>query len=190
VLEPAAAKPKREPRVEAVYLGHASMLKGFHLLADAVRLVLAGDNAPHFVIQSYGEPRLCEPLQDALAGVPSDKLTLIKGTVDAADYRRLLDSADMVLLPYAKEFYGWASSGIFSEAMSLGKVTIVTEGTWPAQQLEKFRGGGVAFKTLDAASVAAAVRTAMHTLPELKEHAARAASSWRVHHSAANYTDK
>lgn len=190
ILEPGAASPKHDGRIEAVYLGHASMLKGFHLLADVVRLVLAGENAPHFVIQSYGEPRLCEPLQDALAAVPSDKLTLIKGTLDAAAYRRLLDSADMVLLPYAKEFYGWASSGIFSEAMSLAKVTIVTEGTWPAQQLEKFRGGGVAVKTLDAASFAEAMRNAVRALPELKERAARAASAWREHHSAANFTDQ
>ena len=189
VLEPGADEPKNA-RMAAVYLGHASMLKGFHLLADVVRLMLAGDEAPHFVIQSYGERQLCDPLESALAAVPSDKLTLIKGTLDGSAYRRLLGEADMVLLPYAKEFYGWASSGIFSEAMSLGKVTIVTEGTWPAQQLEKFRGGGIVFKTLDAASVAEAVRKAAGTLPELKERATRAAPVWRKHHSAANFTDQ
>lgn len=189
VLEPEAGEVKHA-RIAAVYLGHASMLKGFHLLADVVRLVLADDDAPHFVVQSYGERQLCQPLESALAAVPSEKLTLIKGTVDAPTYRRLLEEADMVLLPYAKEFYGWASSGIFSEAMSLGKVTIVTEGTWPAQQLEKFRGGGIVFRTLDAASVAGAVRKAVRALPELKLRAASAAPAWREHHSAANFTDK
>src|SRR5262249_8293124 len=63
VLEPAAAEPKQSARMVAVYLGHASMLKGFHLLADIVRLVLAADNAPRFVIQSYGEQQLCQPLE-------------------------------------------------------------------------------------------------------------------------------
>ena len=190
VLEPGAAERRQDARITAVYLGHASMLKGFHLLTDVVRRVLASDNAPHFVIQSYGERQLCEPLETALADVSSAELTLIKGTVDAPAYRRLLESAGMVLLPYAKEFYGWASSGIFSEAMSLGKVTIVTEGTWPAQQLERFRGGGIAVKTLDAVNLAEGVRKAMAALPELKERAAQAAAPWREHHSVANFTDK
>src|SRR5262249_41902175 len=148
-------------RVEVVYLGHASMLKGFHLLGDVVERVLAGADAPHFVIQSYGEPQLCAAVEKALQRHAPDRVTLIVGAVESDAYSRLLHRADIVLLPYVREFYGWASSGIFCEAMSLGKVTVVTEGTWPAQQLEKFAGGGVKVASVDAGSVADAIGRAV-----------------------------
>jgi glycosyltransferase involved in cell wall biosynthesis len=190
IMERRPMEPKDHSRIDVVYLGHASMLKGFHLLADVVRRVVAAKNGPHFVIQSHGEAALCDALQEALSDVPPDEVTVIRGTIDADAYGRLLHMADIVLLPYAREFYGWASSGIFSEAMSLGKVTVVTEGTWAAQQLDKFRGGGVTFKRLDADSVAEAVRGAVRALPQLNERAAQAASAWRQHHCAASFADK
>jgi glycosyltransferase involved in cell wall biosynthesis len=129
-------------------------------------------------------------VEKALADVSPDKLTLIRGAVDGDAYSRLLHSADIVLFPYAIEFYGWASSGIFAEAMSLGKVAVATQGTWPAQQLEKFHGGGVVFKALNAESVADATLEAVRMLPQLRDLAARAAPAWRRHHCAANLVDK
>jgi glycosyltransferase involved in cell wall biosynthesis len=190
VIDQQSPEPNTPSRTCVAYLGHASMLKGFHLLPEIVRRVLAAEEAPHFVIQAYGEAQLCSDFERAVADVPPDKLTLVRGTVDAGAYRRLLHMADIVLLPYASEFYGWASSGIFAEAMSLGKVAVATQGTWPAQQLEKFRGGGVVFKTLNAESVAGAVRDAVRMLPQLRERAVQAAPAWRKHHCAASLADK
>ena len=184
------ASPADGSRPSVVYLGHASMLKGFHLLGDVLKRVLAGADAPHFVVQCYGEGQLCGMLKKATAQLPPEKLTLIEGTVDADAYARLLRGADIVLLPYAREFYGWASSGIFSEAMSLAKVIVASEGTWPAQQLEKFAGGGVIIKTLDAAGIADAIGAAVRSLKPLQERASAAAAAWRAHHSAASFVDK
>jgi glycosyltransferase involved in cell wall biosynthesis len=181
---------KESSRIEAIYLGHASMLKGFHLLPDVVKRVQADGNAPRFVIQSYGEPRLCNAVEKALADQPPDQVSLVVGTVDADAYSRLLHQADIVLLPYVRAFYGWASSGIFSEAMSLGKVTVVTEGTWPAQQLEKFGGGGVTFTNVDVESIADAIGRAVRAFPQLKDRAAQSAPAWRRHHSAASFVDR
>jgi glycosyltransferase involved in cell wall biosynthesis len=189
VIAARARESNKPSRTNVVYLGHASMLKGFHLLPQVVRRVAAAKDAPHFLIQSYGEAQLCASVEKALADVPADKLTLIRGAVDADAYSRLLHSADIVLLPYATEFYGWASSGIFAEAMSLGKVAVATHGTWPAQQLEKFGGGGVVFKALNAEGVTAATLDAVRMLPQLGERAARAAPAWRRHHCAANLVD-
>jgi glycosyltransferase involved in cell wall biosynthesis len=188
-IDARASEPKAPSRTNVVYLGHASMLKGFHLLPQIVSRVVTAKDSPHFLIQSYGEAQLCATVEKALLSVPPDKLTLVRGAVDADAYSRLLQLADIVLLPYATEFYGWASSGIFAEAMSLGKVAVATQGTWPAQQLEKFHGGGVVFKTLDAESVANATLDAVRMLPLLRERAARAAPAWRRHHCAVNLVD-
>jgi glycosyltransferase involved in cell wall biosynthesis len=190
IMERRAEKAKDPSRIEAVYLGHASMLKGFHLLADVVKRVQADGNALHFLIQSYGEPQLCAAVEKALAALTPDRVTVIAGAVDAEAYGALLNRADIVLLPYVREFYGWASSGIFSEAVSLGKVTVVTERTWPARQLEKFGGGGVTFASVDVESVAAAIGRAMRELPQLTERASRAAPVWRRHHCPASFVDQ
>jgi glycosyltransferase involved in cell wall biosynthesis len=190
VIDARASEPQQPSRTNVVFLGHASMLKGFHLLPEIVQRVLAAKDAPHFLIQSYGEAQLCATVEKTLADVPADKLTLVRGAVDTDAYGRLLHLADIVLFPYATEFYGWASSGIFAEAMSLAKVAVATQGTWPAQQLEKFHGGGVVFKTLNAESVAVATLDAVRMLPQLRERAARAAPAWRRHHCAANLVDK
>jgi glycosyltransferase involved in cell wall biosynthesis len=186
--EEGTAQERSGPAV-VTYLGHASMLKGFHLLPEVLKRVLADGIASHFVIQSYGDPGLRTPVEQALSAIARDKVTLIVGTVDAQTYKGLLQQADIVLLPYVREFYGWASSGIFSEAMSLGKVTVVTEGTWPAQQLVKFGGGGVTFRNLDVESVAGAIGRAVSELPRLKERAALATPAWRRHHSPAALVD-
>jgi hypothetical protein len=190
ILDAPSQQRANPSRINAVYLGHASMLKGFHLLPEVVKQVQVAGNAPHFIIQSYGDPRLCGSVEKALAELPLDEVTVISGAVDADAYGGLLHQADIVLLPYAPEFYGWASSGIFSEAMSLGKVTIATERTWPAQQLKKFGGGGVTFRNLDVDSVADAIGRAVRELPELMERAAQAAPAWRRHHSPVTFVDK
>lgn len=183
-------KGKNTSQITAAYLGHASMLKGFHLLPDVIKRVQAEGNALHFVIQSYGEPQLRAPVEEALRDLAPNQVTLIAGTVDNDAYAALLHQADILLLPYAPEFYGWASSGIFSEAMSLGKVMVVTERTWPAQQLEKFGAGGVTFKNCDAASIADAIGRAARGLPQLAERAMQAAPAWRRHHCAASFVDR
>ncbi len=183
-------QPAGGPRATVAYLGHASMLKGFHLLPEVVKRVSADAESPHFTIQCYGEGQLCGMARNALAQVPADRLTLIDGAIDADAYGRLLGGADIVLLPYAREFYGWASSGIFAQAMSLGKVIVASQGTWPAEQLEKFGGGGVIIKTLDAGGVADAVRAAVRALPRLRERAAAAAAAWRAQHCPARFIDR
>ena len=67
---------------------------------------------------------------------------------------------------------------------------VVSEGTWPAQQIEKFGGGGVTFRNVDVESIADAIGRAMRALPDLKARAAQAAGPWRRHHSAASFVDR
>jgi glycosyltransferase involved in cell wall biosynthesis len=190
IMDPREEKRRDASRIEIVYLGHASMLKGFHLLADVIKRTQAGGKALHFTVQSYGDAQLRASVEKELADLASDQVTLLTGTVDADAYSGLLQRADIVLLPYAREFYGWASSGIFSEAVSLGKVIVVTEGTWAGQQLEKYGGGGVTFRSLDAVSVADAIGRAVRTLPQLAARAARAAPAWRRDHCAESFVDQ
>jgi glycosyltransferase involved in cell wall biosynthesis len=189
ILDDLPSRATGDSRVCVAYLGHASLFKGVQLLPDVIRSVVAQEGAPHFLIQAYGDPQLCATLQRELAGFPANAVALTVGAVDAETYRGFLQQAHIVLLPYAKEFYGWASSGIFSEAMSLGKVVIVTADTWLARQLEKFHGGGVTVAALNAQELAGAIRQAVRSLPELSALAAAAAPLWKKHNSPSSFVD-
>jgi glycosyltransferase involved in cell wall biosynthesis len=181
-----AAPVARNGRLCVAYLGHASRLKGFHILPDVIKRTVAAKDP----LQCYGNMRLCADLESACKGVPAEALTLVRGAVDPGRYRELMASADIVLLPYVREFYGWASSGIFAEAMSAGKVVIATEGTWPAAQLAQFGGGGITVKDASGEAAALAVRTAAQRFPELKDRAIKAMPAWNRFHSAAGLVDK
>lgn len=46
--------------------------------------------------------------------------TVLRGPLDTEDYIRLLTNSKVVLLPYAKPYFTWGSSGKFSEAIAFG----------------------------------------------------------------------
>jgi hypothetical protein len=54
------------------------------------------------------------------------------------DYIEWMRKAHLILLPYSAEDYSCRTSGIFVEAISLGSIPVVTEGTWMAYELKKF----------------------------------------------------
>lgn len=190
VIKDTGGQSNRDATIMRVaYLGHTSMLKGAHLLPEIVQRVWADGNGPHFLIQLFANAQLCASLKEAFAKTPPGAVTLVDNAVDAATYRKFLNEADIVLLPYAREFYGWASSGIFTEALSIGKVVVVPEGTWLARQVEKFHAGGVIFSAFNAKSIAEAVQRAVRSLPQLTQLASTAAPEWTTYHSPRRFVD-
>ena len=46
--------------------------------------------------------------------------------------------SDIILLPYAPSSYRFRTSGIFVEAITMGKIALTTKNTWMAYELEKY----------------------------------------------------
>ncbi len=55
------------------------------------------------------------------------------------EYLDWLKRSDVVLLPYEAHKYRFRSSGIFVESIALGKVTLVPDGCWMADELKKYQ---------------------------------------------------
>ena len=55
-----------------------------------------------------------------------------------SEYLNWLKRSDVILLPYEAHKYRFRSSGIFVEGISLGKVTLVPDGCWMADELKKY----------------------------------------------------
>jgi hypothetical protein len=86
--------------------------------------------------------------------------------------------------------YGWASSGIFVEALSLAKIVIVPEGTWMAWQAARFDARYVVFRDWNAQSVAGAIYSALDTFASLSQKDVAVAPAWLRIHSRSNYVDR
>ena len=185
-----APEPHGSRALRIAYLGHASALKGFHVLPDAINRIVAGNDPVEFLVQCYGHDKLIAEFELACSTVPGKFLSIVRGAVADAQYRELLSRSDVILLPYARELYSWASSGIFAEAMSGAKVVIATQGTWPAAQLARFNGGGVIVSAASGEAIASAVRDVTRQFPVLQQRAMKAAPAWNAHHSPDAFASK
>jgi glycosyltransferase involved in cell wall biosynthesis len=180
----------RIPPVRVGYVGDARAAKGFHLLAPLVTQAAGARSGARFVVQcprpAGGDdhaalpPGLAELQQ--LASDPASGLTLIPEKLDDGDYGELFDRLQVVLLPYLHDSYREATSGIFAEALALGKPVVVPSGTWMARELGA-SGGGVVFDRSRPEDLGPRL---LEVIQGYDRHAAAAAArapAWRGFHS-------
>ena len=118
---------------------------------------------------------------DRMAGYD---VRIVNGVLTPTEYFSLLGEADIVLLPYSPTFYGHGSSGVFTEAASLGKVIVVSPGTVPARQGREFNLGVVTAAKWTPAAMAEAVAATLRDLPALQARAVAAAPKFRTEQCA------
>jgi hypothetical protein len=142
--------------LRVVHLGPARVEKGFHLLPDIVRHTLSelgwseGRPAPvSFLIQStpqiVGYTPQVEKAIARLGEFPADAVRLHGDRMPEADYLEWSRTSDVFLLPYGVREYGYRSSGIVSEALSMEKIIVATADTYPASMIGP--DGGLAAAT-------------------------------------------
>jgi len=187
-----AASASNRPVV--VYQGSTSTLRGFQFLPEIIEQGLKQSPRPRFVVQVQNAEAAralgLEPTLNRLGQFAGDDVTLLKGALSAEDFHRLMSSANIILLPYSPDFYGHGSSGVFTEAVSLGKVVVVSPKTVPARQAGEFGLGVVTAAQWSAPAMAAGLTEALRRLPELKAQAAAAAPRFCRENSARALWDK
>lgn len=70
--------------------------------------------------------------------LPSDCVLPIADDLCREDYEKWMHQIQVVLLPYDPQVYHSGTSGIFVEAVCAGAIPLVTEGTWMAQECERY----------------------------------------------------
>jgi glycosyltransferase involved in cell wall biosynthesis len=170
------------------YLGDARGHKGFHLLPQAVRAVLAEPGLRvRFVIQCTGndydrfETDSVAELR-RLAQEHNSRLTLIPERLSERDYSDLLRSLDVVLIPYTDRNFTEGTSNIFAEALALSKPVVVSSGTWMAAELRK-SGGGLECERGSADDLAAKCMAVAREYDSFAARAREFAPKWREFHN-------
>lgn len=196
LLTSAAARPASD-RPVVVYQGHTSQLRGFHFLPDIIERAQKLQPKPRFVVQvqsretaiNSGMGPMLERLHRLAAGGSGD-VKLVYGALSPADYFSMLSEADVVMLPYSPTFYGHGSSGVFTEAASIGKVVVVSANTVPARQGKEFQLGVVTAQQWNASSMADAVASALRDLPALRTKSEAGAAKFRAESCAQTLWDR
>lgn len=65
------------------------------------------------------------------------KFQALPDPLSREEYAHFLTQSDVILLPYDPAIYGMSTSGIFVEAITAGKMPLVKEGSWLAEELKK-----------------------------------------------------
>jgi glycosyltransferase involved in cell wall biosynthesis len=177
-----------DSRPTVVYQGHTSALRGLHFLPEIIERCAKLQPRPRFVVQVQNRESAASnqlgPTVARLDALAGEDVRIVNGALSSADYFSLLTGADVVLLPYSPTFYGHGSSGVFTEAASIGKVIVASPGTVPARQGREYALGVVAAAKWTPAAMADAVATALRDLSALRTKAEAAAPKFRAEQCA------
>ncbi len=139
----------QDHRLRVVYAGDAREEKGFHHLPALVEHGMARNRRG-----ASAAPRVCFALQANFnvhgGDVPSavalaqlepfegEDLSLIREPLPPRAFRALIESGDVLVMPYAADRYRARSSGVLGEALAAGRPVLVSAGSWLAAQLEAY----------------------------------------------------
>ena len=171
------------------YMGDARTNKGFHLLPEALDVVKQNNpnNKLEFHIQA--NIRNKNEWQASQAGTLLNNRTdthCYSTALNENEYKKLMNLIDIFVLPYTLDYYHSQTSGVFSEARSLGKVTVVTRGSWMADEINQ-NGGGILCLPEDPKSIGDSISKAINNYSSLKKEALKAEKNWNGFHNVVNY---
>lgn len=178
-------------RIQIGFVGEARFHKGFHLLPFLVRDLLHSQFpiAVDFRIHCFTTDEKADYYQKSIAHLRAfPNVTLHPAPFDEKEYWRFIDCCDLLLLPYAREYYHSQSSGILSDAIARMCPVVVTSGTWMSVVVSKLGNGEVCLPN-DYLSLAIAVRRACTNLSEIRVAARAAQSNWIAFHNPTRFVD-
>lgn len=183
--------PKVAGRARVVFLGDARDEKGFELLPAVVKAFSAPQRIKgvEFVFQAYVSSRyhaaMNRPIEELSSAHPTN-LTLLRSSLSQETYDAVLESADLVLLPYDALTYASRTSGPFVEAICAGKPVIVPRNSWMSQQLGGSQAG-LTFVSGNADDLIRTLAAALQNLPQLQQAATEFGQAYRDFHNATNF---
>lgn len=184
--------------VKVGYVGGARLDKGFHLLPEAVEEVNRRmDGVGTFFRIQCSPPGTdcyeakCLAALERLRKLRSraGNIELLESSLSPEQYQELVNSLDIVLLPYLKdEYYLKVPSQIFAEAVAAGKLCVVSRDTWLAQQVDEL-GWGETFEAGNPEDMACSITRALHTWQLGERLPADKQRAWTEKHDPARLVD-
>lgn len=179
----------KEPATIYVHVNRSSLEPA--LIIRVATAILKSRNDVKFIIRFCGYAFPAHTAQKFSArNLLTRNVEFRSGEESPGEYLAAIEQADMVLLPYDPAEYRDIVSGIFCEAVAMGKVAIIPAETWMADHIAEGRAAGTLFRTRSVDGIVAAVEEALQERGRLQAEAHRFAPSFRRENSCANNLDK
>jgi glycosyltransferase involved in cell wall biosynthesis len=133
-------------------------------LGDIIQRVIATRPDVKFLV--HGPAKLSEPLRSIEPAIVS-AIDILPYQLSTADYIANLARSTLIFLAYEAQPYRALTSGVFTEAASLGKPVVVPAGTWMAEKIVEGFGVGPVFNDHTVEAVAAVILGALNASDEL-----------------------
>jgi glycosyltransferase involved in cell wall biosynthesis len=176
--------------INIVSLGPARTQKGFTFICDLVIKYVTENPNPkaNFILQCNNTniEDIIENSIERIKKLNSPYVELLRNELSENDYFLLLEKSDIVLLPYNSKFYHVQTSGIFTEALSAGKIVIVSDNTWMSLQLNKFNSGLV-FEENNFDSFYHKFEDAINNFDSLIKESQKNSTIWNEYHNSKNF---
>lgn len=174
------ARPQTPPTV--VFPGNMRGGKGYELTAGALTALIRESSPADLRI------RLRHPPADSVNKARRDFFDSIRHRVDITDsyleeeeFRALLVSADLVVIPYTKDRFANRTSGLLIDSLLLGKPCIAIEDTWLSRTVDSYDFGLVAAENGEA--LAEQILAALAQLDSLRAAALQARDRYTADNS-------
>jgi glycosyltransferase involved in cell wall biosynthesis len=151
--------PAADPVGPTVYV-HFNRRSGRCLtdLRETIERVCAVQPTARFLLKPAGD------ISEAMAALhleDSPLVEMLPREMNTIDYFKNLARSTLVFLAYEAQPYRFLTSGVFTEAASLGKPVIVPDGTWMAERIAQGYGVGMSFADPSARSMADVILQAL-----------------------------
>jgi hypothetical protein len=182
---PGPTVASRSGPVRFGFLGDGRQEKGLHHFTNVILLQSEAPlpKAEFFVHVSNEQGRNA----DQILGDVSNCRVLCQ-EVSNDGYWNLIDSCDVIVLPYDPKYYHIRGSGIVFEAMGMGKPVIVTAGSCLDWLLAKYGGSGLRCD-YEPWSLLRAVEAIAKGFPDFAAIAEAAAPAIQARHNPRNFMD-
>lgn len=107
----------------------------------------------------------------------------VDAVMDDAQFLAWLADSDVAVLPYRESRWRYRNSALVIDLLYLGVPLVCCKGTWLADVLEKYGGGGIAVDGADPQAYAAAIETIRSELGRYKDDARRAARRYHANNN-------
>jgi hypothetical protein len=188
--EPRLRKRDTSGLINVAFLGYQRLEKGYHLIPGVVR-DLFGRRLPVKVLIHNSAPGVSLINQELRCLASSNRnITLIEEPEDESRWQDLLDSADLVVLPYEASRYRESGSGVATEAVSGGIPMVVPRGTTMATLAANYQGSATTFSHWGVKEIADAIEKAVFGFEILATKAEAGALAWRRNNGVELFVDQ
>lgn len=160
------------------FLGHQRPEKGYHLIPDVLRRLLESDFHAGVLIHNgnVDETAICMRLRELADADP--RVCFDRTPADKIYWNELLDSTDIVVLPYEPARYATSYSAVAVEAVSCGLPMVCPDGTTMKTLAERYQDNSIGISDWTVEASVEAIFKALDNFPRLARSAYEGTEIW------------